>query len=186
MAHFHVFFSYRTLLIVLKVSTYFSIRHLRFYLAFCTNHTLTTAVVSKCALLPQQHTYVLNHVQRILCALSLLNGTSLSFSVFLWCHSRKFLEEAGEVLRILETEMVGNLRDALRRVEEQLFAQLEDMLLDVILRRHSRLLADEIAEIAGGETGLASEVGHRGQAATHGQALLEIVFDVALKSREDI
>ena len=82
--------------------------------------------------------------------------------------------------------MVGNLRDALRRVEEQLLAQLEDMLLDVILRRHSRLLADEIAEIAGGETGLASEVGHRGQTATHSQALLEIVFDVALKSRKDI
>lgn len=48
----------------------------------------------------------------------------LSLSIFFWRHSRKFLEEAGEVLRILEAEVVGNLRDALRRVEEQLLAEL--------------------------------------------------------------
>ena len=37
----------------------------------------------------------------------------LSFPVFLWRHSRELLEEAGEVLRILEAEVVGNLRNAL-------------------------------------------------------------------------
>lgn len=42
----------------------------------------------------------------------------LSLSIFLWRHSRKFLEKAGEVLRILETEVVGNLRNALRGVEK--------------------------------------------------------------------
>ena len=84
----------------------------------------------------------------------------LSFPVFLWHHSRKFLEEAGKVLRILEPEVVGNLRNALRRVEEQLLAELKDVLLDIVLRRHTRLLADEVTEITCGETGLISEVGH--------------------------
>ena len=110
----------------------------------------------------------------------------LSFSVFLWRHSREFLEEAGEVLRILEAEVVGNLRDALRRVEEQLLAELEDVLLDIVLRCHARLLADEITEITRGEAGLISEVSHGRQAATHSQTLLKIVFDVALEGRENI
>ena len=72
----------------------------------------------------------------------------LLFSVFFWCHSRKLFEEAGEVLGILEAEAVGNLRDALRGVEEQLLTQREDMLLDIILCRQARLLTDEVAKIA--------------------------------------
>ena len=72
----------------------------------------------------------------------------LLLSIFFWCHSRKLFEEAGEVLGILEAEPVGNLRDTLRGVEEQLLAQREDMLLDIILCRHSRLLTDEVAIVA--------------------------------------
>ena len=72
----------------------------------------------------------------------------LSLSVFLWCHSGKFLEEAGEVLGILEAEAVGNLRNTLRRVEEQLLAQRENVLLNIVLCRHSRLLTNEVAKVA--------------------------------------
>ena len=72
----------------------------------------------------------------------------LFFSIFFWRHSRKLFEEAGEVLRILEAEAVGNLRDTLRGVEEQLLTQGEDMLLDIILCRHARLLTDEVAKVA--------------------------------------
>ena len=72
----------------------------------------------------------------------------LLLSIFFWRHSRKLFEEAGEVLGILEAESVGNLRDTLRGVEEQLLAQREDMLLDIILCRHSRLLTDEVAKVA--------------------------------------
>ena len=72
----------------------------------------------------------------------------LLLSIFFWCHSRKLFEEAGEVLGILEAEAVGNLRDALRRVEEQLLAQRENMLLDIILYRQARLLTDEVAKVA--------------------------------------
>ena len=72
----------------------------------------------------------------------------LFFSIFFWCHSRKLFEEAGEVLRILEAEAVGNLRNTLRRVEEQLLAKREDMLLDIVLCRHSRLLTNEVAKVA--------------------------------------
>ena len=71
----------------------------------------------------------------------------LLFSIFFWCHSRKLFEEAGEVLGILESEAVGNLRDALRGVEKQLLAQREDMLLDIILCRQARLLTDEVAKV---------------------------------------
>ena len=72
----------------------------------------------------------------------------LLLSVFFGCHSRELFEEAGEVLGILESEVIGNLRDALRGVEEQLFAQREDMLLDIILCRQARLLTDEVAKVA--------------------------------------
>ena len=72
----------------------------------------------------------------------------LLFSIFFWCHSRKLFEEAGEVLGILEAEAVGNLRDTLRGVEEQLLAKRENVLLNIVLCRHARLLTDEVAKVA--------------------------------------
>ena len=72
----------------------------------------------------------------------------LLLSVFFWRHSRELFEEAGEVLGILEAEAVGNLRNTLRRVEEQLLAQRENVLLNIVLCRHSRLLTDEVAKVA--------------------------------------
>ena len=72
----------------------------------------------------------------------------LFLSIFFGCHSRKLFEEAGEVLWILEAETVGNLRDTLRGVEEQLLAQPENMLLDIILCRQARLLTDEVAKVS--------------------------------------
>lgn len=90
------------------------------------------------------------------------------------------------MLGILKAELVGHLGDALVRVEEHLLAERKDMLLDVDLRRQPRLLADEVAEISGRETGLVGEIGHRGQSVVHGLALLEVSLDVLLEGREDV
>ena len=90
------------------------------------------------------------------------------------------------MLGILKAELVCHLRDALAGVEEHLLAESEDMLLDVDLRRQPRLLADEVAEISGRETGLVCEIGHRGQSVVNGLALLEVSLDVLLEGREDV
>ena len=78
-----------------------------------------------------------------------VTANALALFILLGRYSCELFEEAGEVLGILEAELVGHLRDALCRVEEHLLAEREDMLLDVDLRRQPRLLADEVAEIAG-------------------------------------
>lgn len=86
------------------------------------------------------------------------------------------------MLGILKTELVGHLRDALAGVEEHLLAESKDMLLDVGLCRQPRLLADEVAKVAGRQAGLVGEIGHRGQSVVHGLALFEVGLDVLLES----
>ena len=101
-------------------------------------------------------------------------------------HAYLLLEQAGEVLRILEAEAVGYLAERQGVVEDVLLRQADDLALDVALGGLSRLALDEVAEIAGREVGLVGKVGHAGQAVALGVAADEVVAQMALEAGEDV
>lgn len=53
------------------------------------------------------------------------------------------------MLWVLETELVGHLIDGQLLVHHVLFGEVDDLVLDIALRRETCFLLDEVTEIAG-------------------------------------
>ena len=68
-------------------------------------------------------------------------------AVFVGRETRHLFEHAGKVLRILESERIGDLRDRMRRIEHPFLGRLDQPELDMLLRRPAGFAFDQIAEI---------------------------------------
>ena len=95
-------------------------------------------------------------------------------------------EEADEMLRILESQFAGHLPDRLVRVEQALFRRVDHLQLDILLRRFSGLLFDQIAEIVGRKAYLVGEIAHRRQSLPRGDALREVIVQQSFETGQRI
>ena len=73
------------------------------------------------------------------------------------CHA---FEEPDEMLRILETERLGDLRDAFLRIQKLFFRRFQQFLPQVFFGGHSRLALYQIPEIVRGQTYLIRKIVH--------------------------
>ena len=96
------------------------------------------------------------------------------------------LEQAGEVLWILEAELVGHLIDGQFLVHHILFREVDDLVLDVSLRREARFLFNEVTKVAGREDHLLCEIGDGGQTLALGLATAEVRLQVVLETGHDV
>ena len=71
-------------------------------------------------------------------------GLTILIPILARCHPDLLLEQAREVLWILEAELVGHLIDGQFLVHHILFREVDDLVLDVALRRETRLFLDEV------------------------------------------
>lgn len=71
--------------------------------------------------------------------------------VFVGGKACDFLEQTGEVLRILEAEFVGDLSDRLVGCQNPFLGRGDQLELDVLLGRFAGFLLDQIAEIVRGK-----------------------------------
>ena len=78
------------------------------------------------------------------------------------------------MLWILEAELVGHLIDGQLFVHHILLREVDDLVLDVSLRRHARFFLDEVTEVAGREEHLLCEISDGGQPLTLGLATAEV------------
>src|SRR3712207_395483 len=97
------------------------------------------------------------------------------------CHSHITLEITVEVLRILETKAVGYLANGLFRTRQLVFGQVDNLGLNVLLRRLARFFLHKIAEIVGRQVTFLREIFYRRQPFTQGTALPEVVVKQAFK-----
>jgi len=90
------------------------------------------------------------------------------------------------VLWIFEAELIGDFADGQTGLDEQLLGTLDDGILDVALGGGAALLADQVAEIVGGETGLVGEIGNRWQTVTFGMTTDEVLAQLLMEGCEDV
>ena len=92
-----------------------------------------------------------------------------------------FLEDAVEMLGILETEVVGDLADGFRCAEEHFFGEVNDFVLDVLLGGFAGLFLDKVAEVVGREENLVGKVFDGRKPFSLGVVVLEIIVEEVLK-----
>ena len=107
-------------------------------------------------------------------------------SIFFWRHACELLEEAGEMLRVLESEVISNLCDAAALIHKHLLAEREHVLLNEDLCAHARLLPHEVAEIAWREACLVSKPRHGRETLGTCFLVCKIILDVSLKVGENV
>lgn len=112
--------------------------------------------------------------------------SGIQHPILIGCASRHFLEPAAEMLRVGESQFVGDFADGFRGVEHPFFRHVEHLLLDVFQGGHSGLLLDEIAEIVGGKAKRIGALLNRGHPLCCGLARCEIVIQQVLEAGQDI
>ena len=95
-----------------------------------------------------------------------------------------FLEDAVEVLGVLEAEFVGYEVDGHSGVGEHVFGCVDDFALYVFLRVFACLFFDEVAEVVGGEEYPVGEVEYGGESVCAGVAALEVVVEQGFEAAE--
>ena len=83
---------------------------------------------------------------------------SVRTSVFHRCTAGEFLEQAAEMLGVLETELVGYLADSLVAAEHLVFGQTDDLVLDMFLGCLPGFLFYQVPEIVRGKADLVCKV----------------------------
>ena len=82
-----------------------------------------------------------------------------------------------EMLRIFESEFVGNLADRLARVEHPFLGQVDQLHLDMFLCRPARLFFNQVTEIVGGQEHFVRKVFYGRQSVCLQFVTLEIVIE---------
>ena len=101
-------------------------------------------------------------------------------------HASLFLEQAGEVLGVLEAEGVGYLADGVGGRSEAVTGLGEEVLLDELLRTVARLGFHEVAEVVGREVQRIGKVAHGGHSLTGGETLGEIVVEQDVETLHEL
>ena len=86
--------------------------------------------------------------------------TSLFTPVCRWRLARVCLEEADEMLGIVEAETLADHGDGKHLVVQQLFGMGENIIGNDVLGRATCFHAHQIAEISAGQAALFGEIGH--------------------------
>ena len=94
--------------------------------------------------------------------------TSLFTPVCRWRLARVCLEEADEMLGIVEAETLADHGDGKHLVVQQLFGMGENIIGNDVLGRATSFYAHQIAEIAARQAALFGEIGHCWQAGARG------------------
>lgn len=105
--------------------------------------------------------------------------------VFVWSHARDFLENAGQMVGIFESELVCHLAHVHDLFGNQFFRAPYDIELYVFLRCLAELFLYEITELIGREACFRRAHLHRRQPPFPGFARFEPIPDGFLKSAED-
>ena len=71
------------------------------------------------------------------------------FPVFVGSAAHTFLEETAEMLRILESEGIGNPAHCIIRICDAFFGNIDYFILDIVLRSLSGFFLEQVAEIVG-------------------------------------
>ena len=88
-------------------------------------------------------------------------GFSTDRAVFVGCHAGQPFEHPAQVLRMLESELVGDLAHRLAGREQQLFHPIDQPILDVFRRGFAGQLPDQVAEIVGRQTNFVGKIPDR-------------------------
>lgn len=72
-------------------------------------------------------------------------------------------EQPAEMLRVFESEVVGDLAYGFRSVEDALFGDIDQLGLNIFLGGSAGLLSDQVTEVVGGKVELAGTVANRGE-----------------------
>lgn len=115
-----------------------------------------------------------------------LEGSGQCPAVFAGRVSHVFLEQAVEVLGVLEAQFVGYLTDRLVRAGYHLFGEVDDFVLYVFLGRLTRLFLDEVAEVVGREADLVGKIADGGQAVFLRQMVQKVAVQQVFKLVEDV
>lgn len=92
------------------------------------------------------------------------------YTIFFWCAAHRLLEQSGEMLGILKTELVGYLADAFLSVLQMLLCHIHHFQLNVCLCRTACLLLYQVAKIAWRQAQFACAIFHGGQSVSLGLA----------------
>ena len=79
------------------------------------------------------------------------------------------------MLRVFEAELVGDFADGQFCFKQKLLRPIDNSILNVALGGSAALLANQVAEVVGRETGLVGEIGHGGQTISFRMAAHEIL-----------
>jgi len=106
--------------------------------------------------------------------------------VFVRSHSGGLLEHTGEMLRVLEAQLIGNLADGFRGKKQLFFGDADDFVLYVLQGGLARFLLDEVAEIIGRQAEFGGTVFHAGQSFQCGIFAREILVEEGLETGQDV
>ena len=90
------------------------------------------------------------------------------------------------MLGVLETELVGHLIEGELLIQHVLLREVDDLVLDVSLRREARFLFNEVTEVAGREEHFLCEIGDGGQTLALCLATAEVGLQVVLEAGHDV
>ena len=119
-------------------------------------------------------------------SISLCHSLVFPGEVFLGRAADFFLEEAQEMLRILEAEHVGDLLHACLRLEQGVLRSFDYLELDVLSRGTACLRLHQISEIVGRKAYLVGEVLHRWQSVQLRHAGIPVVIEQPLETHEHV
>ena len=91
-----------------------------------------------------------------------------------------------EMLRIFESEFVGNLADRLARVEHPFLGQVDQLHLDMFLCRPARLFFNQVTEIVGRKMQFPGTVSHRRQSDLLGPVRNEVFVEHVFETHQNI
>lgn len=78
-------------------------------------------------------------------------------AVLRWCHAGFLLEHATQVLRVLKTYLIADVGNRPVGVGKEFLCSVNDVLMDIVCGRLSRLFLDKVTKIVGRETELRAQ-----------------------------
>ena len=108
-----------------------------------------------------------------------------AFLILLGRYPHFLLEPFAEMLGKLETEDFGYLRDGVP-ASQQFLRLFQSLAMDMLQGRYARFLANEIAEVIGGETELVGTIAHSENTLGLADFLVVVIVHHLFKSHQNV
>ena len=100
--------------------------------------------------------------------------------------ARDVPEDSAQMMRIFETDSIGDFADRLLGTHDQELDSLDDSHVDMFFGRVPSRLLDQVAEVVRRQRQLLCAIGHCGQTFLDRQIALKIIFEHSIKPVDEL